>query len=166
MLKVGLKTAFLGANKREISDCYTFHKSLNISILRVSQVLKIKSFFRVFDHSLYARQIILYLCNVRDDRSRSSKGDLSQDKSLPFSAQKHSFRNAKRHIWRTRLKDSYILPKGERSKDKGQKSKDKGQKSKGERSKDKGQRTKDKGQSLQFTVYCLPFTVKKTGQRP
>ena len=117
MLNVGLKTAFLGANKREISDCYTFHKSLNISILRVSQVLKIKSFFRVFDHSLYARQIILYLCNVRDDSSRSSKGDLSQDKSIPFSAQKHSFRNAKRHIWRTRLKKSnkttpLYLPRG------------------------------------------------------
>ena len=55
---------------------------------------------------------MLYLCNVRDDRSRSSKGDLSQDKSLPFSAQKHSFRNAKRHIWRTRLKIFYSHPEG------------------------------------------------------
>jgi hypothetical protein len=34
---------------------------------------------------------MLYLCNVRDDRSRSSKGDLSHDKSKPFSAQKVTF---------------------------------------------------------------------------
>ena len=55
---------------------------------------------------------MLYLCIVRDDSSRSSKGDLSHSKSIPFSAQKHSFRNAKRHIWRTTLKIFYSHPEG------------------------------------------------------
>ena len=74
MLNLDLKTAFLEANKREISDSLSICKTLNISVLDILKMLKIKSFFRVFRYSLYATEIILYLCACNETSANEGFG--------------------------------------------------------------------------------------------